>query len=781
MRPTALRLKNFLSVYGCWLLATLISVFLFRFLEHAIFSSQLTIEEGGASPLILGLLNDALTVLCFGVIVLFPTFLFWILKPAAASFFFGLIGTLFLILHATLVRYYLTTKTLLGADLFGYSVADIRTTVTSSASFALTDLIPVLLLVLLPFSLWLIRKRSFRIPLSFTAVLLIIGIAGFFTANRVHGQTGTAAEALSLNKSAFFVKSNLHKTSFTSEKITFEGYPLMRPDGSTDALTPFFNLGSEKPNIVFLIIEGLGRDFTGPNAQYGGFTPYLDSLARHSLQWTNFLSSAGRSFAGLPSIFGSLPYSQKGFNELGQNMPDHLSLIRLLKTNGYRSTFFYGGNANFDHQDVFLERQGIDFILDENKFGAGYSRDFGTKYSWGFGDGDVYKRSLEMLSTQKAQPLLNIYFTLSTHEPFAIPNEASYSKLVDAKLAQLPSGDKARYAPYKEVWKALRYCDESIRSFIKGYEKRADYANTIFIITGDHRLIPVQERNAISRFHVPLLIYSPLLKRPSTFKALSSHLDITPSLVQLLRHYPDMQFPAAISWMGKGLDTGSFFNPAYEMPLMRNKNMLMDYMEGDRFLSGDQVYRLQDGLTLEPLSNNQLKEKMLTKLDHFRQLNVYLCSENKIYIEEGGASERNKSLSAFTSEEEKRLALLSGGSNAPDTLFMKARNLAASDQYNDTRLLCRKILMESPNYHGVRVLLGRTYLWEHKYAASVPYFKEVLRREPTFEDAYLAWIDAEIWSGNKDSALLLVTNALIALPQSDSIKKRGERALATRR
>ncbi|RYZ58141.1 MAG: hypothetical protein EOO14_10075, partial [Chitinophagaceae bacterium] len=77
----------------------------------------------------------------------------------------------------------------------------------------------------------------------------------------------------------------------------------------------------------------------------------------------------------------------------------------------------------------------------------------------------------------------------------------------------------------------MAYSDESIRSFLLAYRQRPDFDNTIFIITGDHRLIPVPEDNMLSRFHVPLLIYSPLLKRQASFPALSSHLDIAPSLV----------------------------------------------------------------------------------------------------------------------------------------------------------------------------------------------------------------------------------------------------------
>ncbi|MDB5196773.1 MAG: sulfatase [Flaviaesturariibacter sp.] len=773
------KIRSFLSTYGAWTLALLGFSTILRLFEHFNLSQQVAIPAG-FQTLCIGLWNDLLFTLSFSFFLAIPVFLLWQWKPKVAQLLFAIASLLFILIQAGLVRYYLTTKTLLGADLFGYSMADIKTTVTSSASFSISDLLPVALLILFFLALWLIRKRSLGLNVILSTVLLIVGLLGTFFYNKAHGREGTTADYLSLNKSAYFLTANLEaKTSYSGKTFSFSNYPLLHADQSADALTPYFNLTAAKPNIVFLIIEGLGRDFTGPNAQYGGFTPYLDSLAQHSLYWTNFLSTAGRSFEGLPSILGSLPYGKNGFSEMGQNMPDHLSIVSLLKNNGYRTSFFYGGNANFDYQDVFLEKQGIDYILDENKFGTGYNRNFGSKYSWGYADGDLYKRSLEVMPAQRDQPLLNIYFTLSTHEPFAVPNEDGYLKLVNDRLTKLP--DASKYASYKEVFKGLYYSDESIRSFMQAYSRRPDYSNTIFIITGDHRLIPVQEQNLASRFHVPLLIYSPMLKKPASFSALSSHLDIVPSLVQLLRHHTDLRFPSNVHWMGKGLDTGKTFNPAYEMPFMRNKSVMEDYIEGDAFLSGNQLFRIKDNLVLEPLSNTTIKERLQSKLDSFQQLNSYISSGDHLYKAAGAALTTKTVTDTFTTAEQTLLEELSGGNTLADSLFMRARKLAFAKELVGARLLCRKILAESPNYHDVRVLYGRTHAWDKKYNIAKGSFQEVIRRDPTFEDAYLAWTDVELWSGKRDSALLVVNKGLQALPNSEELKLRKAKVLAAKK
>src|SRR5439155_1678744 len=113
--------------------------------------------------------------------------------------------------------------------------------------------------------------------------------------------------------------------------------------------------GAPPPNIVFLGVEGLGRAFSGPNAYLGSFTPFLDELAGKSLYFENFLASQGRTFASLPSILGSLPFAEQGFNSFGRGMPKSLTLLSIHKRSGYRTRFFCGTRLDFDHQGDFLD------------------------------------------------------------------------------------------------------------------------------------------------------------------------------------------------------------------------------------------------------------------------------------------------------------------------------------------------------------------------------------------------------------------------------------------
>jgi uncharacterized sulfatase len=133
-------------------------------------------------------------------------------------------------------------------------------------------------------------------------------------------------------------------------------YPFLRIDSTQDVLGNFFNKSPQKPNIVFLLVEGLGRAFTGKGAYLGNYTPFIDSLSQKFVL-EQFLSEGGRTFAVLPSILGSLPFGKSGFNDLGNNMPVNNSLIGIMKRAGYHTAFYYGGDSKFDNMKLFLQKK----------------------------------------------------------------------------------------------------------------------------------------------------------------------------------------------------------------------------------------------------------------------------------------------------------------------------------------------------------------------------------------------------------------------------------------
>jgi uncharacterized sulfatase len=457
------------------------------------------------------------------------------------------------------------------------------------------------------------------------------------------------------NKLSFFIHSvnkyRENKTSLednadqpvalaeTDSKNSFEyvdqEYPLLHKENTPDALGPFFNIEKRPPSFVFILVESLGRAYSGENAYLGSFTPYLDSLMQKSLYWENNLSTSGRTFQVLPSVLGSLPYGQKGFAEMGDKMPDHLTIISLLKKYaGYHSSFYYGGEAPFDNMEQFMNRQGVDKVIDQKDFGPNYKRlpAKGNGFAWGYGDKEIFRKYLSDLSVADSTPRLDVMLTLAMHDPFLIPNQEQYNKRVLERMEKLGLSEKQKAfdKTYLPQFATMLYFDDALRGFIKEFSKRKRFENTIFIITGDHRMPEIPISTQIDRFHVPLVIYSPMLKRAQKFSSVVSHFDITPSFLAFLHHNYKIKQPTVSAWIGHGLDTEPAFRNLHSYPMMRNKNEFMDFIDGGNFLGGETLYRVSKTLDIDPISDNDAKNDIQNKFDNFRKVNQYVTHNNRI-------------------------------------------------------------------------------------------------------------------------------------------------------
>ena len=112
-------------------------------------------------------------------------------------------------------------------------------------------------------------------------------------------------------------------------------------------------------------------------------------------------------------------------------MPDHLSLISLLKKQaGYTSSFVYGGEAEFDKMDVLLHRQGVDKIIDIRSFDSGYTKlpASGAGFTWGYGDREIFRKYLEDLKSSPNSSRMDVMLTLAMHDPFNVPNQEYYDQ-----------------------------------------------------------------------------------------------------------------------------------------------------------------------------------------------------------------------------------------------------------------------------------------------------------------------------------------------------------------
>src|SRR4029079_15822060 len=91
---------------------------------------------------------------------------------------------------------------------------------------------------------------------------------------------------------------------------------------------------------------------------------------------------------------------------------------------------------------------------------------------------------------QPKQPYVNVVLTVATHSPFLINDQQTYLQRVEQRMTELncEENKKRAYRNYKYQYASILFTNDAVRSFIEQYKQRADFANTVFVITGDHRM-----------------------------------------------------------------------------------------------------------------------------------------------------------------------------------------------------------------------------------------------------------------------------------------------------
>lgn len=647
-------LSRFLSL--SFVLASMI--LMVRLYELVITSNFSNYPSGSFGILLNGLKYDVILYLQISAILLVPFLFIAYFSQKIARYFFTLASVLLVLCDIMLLQYFATARVPLGADLLGYSLAEIQHTIGASGELNIFPII-IIFLYLAFMARILLRHVYFKLKPWFMAVLTVLMLCSLLPIKQLSPDPSKFENEFSMfmanNKLSFFVQSTSnyyqHKGSLNNKAFTFntvvsspEGnpftytnpeYPFLHQETTPDVLGEYFNLGKTPPNIVFVIVESLGRAYSGQNAYLGSFTPFLDSLMQKSLYWENCLSTSGRTFQVLPTTLASLPFGEHGFAELEEKMPDHLSLISILKKQaGYSSSFVYGGEAEFDKMDVFLNRQGIDQIIDSRKFGPDYQKlpASANGFSWGFGDREIFRRYLEDIKTKSDTPRMDIMLTLAMHDPFNIPNQENFNHKFEERLNGLNVDEKTKSfdQQYVKQLASVLYFDESIRYFFSEFSKMKEFANTIFIITGDHRMPEIPISTQIDRFHVPLIIYSPMLKTAEKFSSIVTHFDITPSIIAMLNGAKYIRRPTVASWIGHGLDNSVDFRSLQTYPLMRNKNEILDLLSADKFLSNQTSYQILPDLNIEPRENDNRQKQLKEELDNFIRKNNYVSKNNKL-------------------------------------------------------------------------------------------------------------------------------------------------------
>ena len=157
--------------------------------------------------------------------------------------------------------------------------------------------------------------------------------------------------------------------------------------------------------------------------------------------------------------------------------------------------------------------------------------------------------------------------------------------------------------------------------FLYVHQKQADFKNTIFIVTGDHRMPEIPMSTKIDRYHVPLIIYSPMIKQPVKFESISTHFDVAPSILAMLKSRAEIQTPSLVSWLGTGIDTSRTFRNIHSYPLMQTKTEINDFIMGNNMLSGQDLFRIVNTLDISSEDSLDVMNNIKASFEKFKEQN----------------------------------------------------------------------------------------------------------------------------------------------------------------
>jgi lipoteichoic acid synthase len=674
-------------------------------------------------------------------------FLFNLLENKKANLGFKVLRFIFavlLVIEGFLTTYFIGNYEPLGANvLFGSSTSHMQFNTINALIAILVTLLTCYFLYRYTAPFYKVISRMY----PFTIILFSMFLATLYS-NR---------KPINENKTQHLLEA-IYSAVFDID--TYEGseeYPLVRGYTPNSDLVPYFNLMMEKPHIKILIVEGLGTAFVDEKGAYSDIMPHLREMTGESVYWPNFLSNTGEGESALATVIGSLPFGETGFTNL-EGFAHRHTLFSILKQNGYETSFNYGGNSSLNSYDRFLVQEDVDEILDKTVFGTAYSLQEADAagITLGYPDDALFRRYSEENNTANERPRLAVFKTLSTKTPYAIPNFGKYEKNVKKLISHSTSNEKnQRFISHNvELFASYSYADEAIANFIKKERKTKAYKNTIYIITGSHLNRNIPSENALKRYQVPLLMYSPLLKHPSKVTNLASHADIAPAIISLLDRAYSLKVPKKVAWLGNGelISNGDDFDK--EIPLFRGANNIKDYVHHAFFLTDGEVIELNAELNF---TDNEVPDETINiiknRFRYSKSVNKYVTQNDKLIPNALSSVTNDKQ--GFSKTETIWLQSVFNGKDFDDA-YETARKLAFDKDWDRALLLCEHILSRIPRHPDTEILKGRIYSWKEEYEKSVRTLKEVVRKYPEYADGYCALMDSYFWSNPQKDIRLLI-------------------------
>jgi phosphoglycerol transferase MdoB-like AlkP superfamily enzyme len=342
----------------------------------------------------------------------------------------------------------------------------------------------------------------------------------------------------------------------------------------------------KKLNIVFLIIESLGKEHVGAlntdlmNGKYKGYTPFIDSLVRNSFTSSATYANGRKSIDALPAIISGIPSIREPFVLSSYASNKTQSIAKILGDEGYETAFFHGAPNGSMGFSAYTNLAGIKHYFGKTE----YNNDADYDGIWGIWDEPFMQYMAQTINTFK-QPFFSAFFSVSSHHPFKVPEKYK---------GKFPKGP----LPVQEP---MGYTDMSIRKFFSTAAKMPWYKNTLFVLVADHATVSYfPEYNTMAGFFsVPILFYYPGGDLKGKTDKMIQQIDIMPTVLNYL-NYDKPYFAFGFDAM----------NPKKDNFVVNNNDGSFSFYMGDYLMIHDGVKPVGlFNLKLDRLNKNNIINK----------------------------------------------------------------------------------------------------------------------------------------------------------------------------
>jgi arylsulfatase A-like enzyme len=279
-------------------------------------------------------------------------------------------------------------------------------------------------------------------------------------------------------------------------------------------------------HVVLVLLESAGAQYLRPYGAAEDPMPNVTALGAQGVLFERAYAVYPESIRGLFAVLCSRYPAMDTGPELYERVTTP-SVATVLQGQGYHTALFHSGRFRYLGMQAVVRGRGFQVLEDAGQIGGDRASSFGTD------EPSAVRRLLGWIDgLPRGERFFATYVPIAGHHPYETPEPGPF----------LERGDIDRYR------NALHYADTAVGQLVAGLRARGLERQTVVVLVGDHGQAFGQHRGNFGHtlriyeenVRVPLLISAPgAVPGPVRVPGLASHLDVTPTVLDLLGLAPD--------------------------------------------------------------------------------------------------------------------------------------------------------------------------------------------------------------------------------------------------